>query len=255
LPRSLRRVDESRDPVESTRVKTLLASFAFLALASGCGSVRTVVAPTVPSEAPTMSRVAAAIGQAAIDNALNPPGHPREAVALHLRVAAAGMPAPFAKDLDAAASLSALVYAGKMDEALRRAAVAESEVAKLRGQVDVERAASAAKLAAEIARIRSEADAKTRRLISFIFFGGSALSVAAGVLMLTVLSGVPIVGPKLIAGAFILAAILSATGIAILKAMDHPWIVWTGLAVAAAVLIALGVLAYANNWHAKKTAA
>lgn len=234
-------------------MKTLLASIAFLALASGCGSVRTVVAPTVPSEAPTLSRVSAAIGQAMLDNALNPPGNPREAVALHLRVASAGLPAPFAKDLDAAADLSALVYAGRMDEALRRAVDAESALAKLRTQVDTERAASVAKFEAEFARIRSEADAKVRRLISLIFFGGSALSVAAGVLMLTVFSGVPIVGPKLIAGAFILAAILSATGVAILKAMQHPWIVWTGLGVAAAVLIALGSIAYANNWHAKKS--
>lgn len=232
----------------------LAATLVFAILFPACGSTRTVIADAVPSEAPTLSGVSAAVGQALIDNEQNPEGPAKEAVRGNLTVAKAGLPAPAPADAKAASKLSGLFFAGQMLAAMQLQQEHAGELARLRAQMDRERAEAKAKLEAEIARIKSEAEEKTRRLIGSIFFGGAALALVAGVLCLTVFRGVPMIGPKLIAGCFVLAGVLSGTGIAILKAMQSPWIVYTGLGIAGAVVVAVVVLAYVNHWHGKDAA-
>jgi hypothetical protein len=205
----------------------------------------------VGSEAVSLSRSAAAVAAGREANRHNPEGLPRQAVDSELVVAAAGLPPPLPADLAAALARSNLVLQGRLEDASRRYAEAEGEMAQLREAAARERAEAAARMREELAKARSQAERESRRLVGLMFFGGALVSAVAGGLMLSVASGLPLVGPRVVAGAFALSAVLAGMGVTILQAMSRPWVVWAGLAAAVAVLVGTLALAYANHWHGK----
>lgn len=245
----------------------LLMCALILALLPGCEDEPvTVAAAPPPSEAATLSQVAAAVESAGYANEYHPVGLPRTTVERELTVAAAGLPTPAEADREAATLRREDMLAGRVDAAEARYRQAAGEVAALRAQVERDRAAAAATLQDTIRRLeaaaqqardqeRARADAQVRRLVAMIFFGGAALAVGAGVLCLTVASGLPVVGPKLIGGLFTLGGVLGASGVAILTVLSHPWIAWVGLGAAGLIVFALAVLGYANHAHARMSPA
>lgn len=161
-------------------------------LLGGCkeDALRTpVMAPTPPSETVQLAQVSAAVSQARKDNGKNPEGPPRQAVDLQLSVAQAGLPPTGAKEAASAAETSALVFAGKIEEATKRATTAELALADLRAQAARERAEGEARLKAFIAeaeqRVRAanaqaEHEAYLRVVSIFGIIGGAVVLLGIG---------------------------------------------------------------------------
>lgn len=107
---------------------------------TGCDEeTRTVVAPEPPSQPANLSKVSAAVGQLKKDNASNPDGPAKTAVDLQAGIALSGLDKAKPEDVLKAAEVSALVFAGRIEEATKRATAAEIELGQLRETVKIER--------------------------------------------------------------------------------------------------------------------
>jgi hypothetical protein len=203
------------------------------------------------------------VAAAAQANDANPPGPPKEATAGELTVAASSLPPPAAADLVAAqarveaalrgdlAAARKLWTAAGLDAAKLRERIAEADAAKIK-----EQAASAAKIskmisdhATELDRVRREEEAKSQRLLGWIFYGGGAVLVLLGIACLTVLSSVPIVGPKVAASLIAAGFAAIACGRAVQWMLSHPWAIVAAIGIPISVAAALGIA----NHHAAKT--
>lgn len=107
--------------------------------------------------------------------------------------------------------------------------------------------------AQEIEKIKLDAANAQRKLVSYIFFGGSALLLVAGIAVLVLSSSYPIFGPKAAFGLIGASVIGAVMGVAILQLMSeldkHPWILWVGGGSIIAILTGVGALLYANHAH------
>jgi hypothetical protein len=176
-----------------------------LALAlSGCeqDDSAPVIAPQPASQTAQLSGARAAVDQLRRDNAKNPDGPAKQAVDLQAGVAQAALPEAKPADAAKAAELSALVFAGRLEEALKRAMVAESEAAQLRAQSQAELAASEARISQIIAEARAQvsaAQAKAQRSALLLVVGifaviGGAITLAGIVCAVTGWSRIGILG-------------------------------------------------------------
>lgn len=174
-------------------VLILVAAYV-LAFLPGCDEPRpAVVAPEPPSQPEQMSRVSAAVHQLRQDNAQNPPGPAKDAVDLQAQVAQSGLAKARPEHAAEAAELSALVFAGKLTEAVKRATTAEIELARLADAVQRERDEGAQRLRdiiAEAERKVAEAQAEAERqayllVVSVFAVIGGAVVVAGLICLLT----------------------------------------------------------------------
>lgn len=210
------------------------------------------------------SKAAAAVKAALNANKRNADGLPKLATSGALSVASGYLPEPTDIDRGEAQALVDAALSGDIDTARKGWALAHLQAGQLRGQLvtaqaaaDQERKDNAAKWEkaqhewkAALDDQRRKAEADTRRLVGYIFFGGGAVCLAVGVGCVTVFSSLPFVCGKFTQGCFALAAILSIAGIGLLEALSHTWIVYAGCA-AAVLAVVVVTLGYANHWHAK----
>lgn len=103
--------------------------------------------------------------------------------------------------------------------------------------------------AAEIERVQLEAQARERRTITWIFFGGGALLLAAAAGLLAFASSIPFAGPKAAMGVGAAGITLIGTGVVINQLAKHPWVLWTGLGLAAVALAVAFGLMISNQFH------
>lgn len=224
-------------------------------------------------EAERASQAAASVAAAKTANAANPDGAPKTATQAELSIAEANLDKP--KPEHAAAALERVNAALRGDLATAQSlwTRAEKDASSLREQLAaanakavLEAAAAADKFNkreqewtlkfdelkrdadAREAKARQEAEAEMKRMIGYFFFGFSALCIVAGVACMTVLSAMAFVGPKVILGCFLSAAVLAATGVLLIRAMNSPWIGY-GVAIVAVLATVTIVLAYANHKH------
>ena len=121
--------------------------------------------------------------------------------------------------------------------------------AEYKAQLERERAEGNARL--EAAKL--EAQAKERRTITWIFYGGGAILLAAAAGMVFLGGSIPFVGPRAAMAVGGAGAALIGTGILITQLAKHPWVLWTGLVVAGlALVLSLGLM-IANQHHAKSS--
>ena len=178
--------------------KPLLTAFSllFIALTSGCDEQdpRILVSPEPPTQAAQLSKVRAAVDQAKEDNTQNPDGPAKAAVDLQLGVAQSGLPESKVEDRAEPAELSALVFAGKLDEALTRSITAERALASLKDQARLDREAAAEQLRQVITKAETrvrEAEAKAEReaylavVKVFAVIGGACVIVGLGLVVWT----------------------------------------------------------------------
>lgn len=208
------------------------------------------------------SKAAAAVKAAINANEHNVDGLPKTATSGALSVASGYLPEPTEIDRAEAQALIDAALSGDIDTARKGWALAHVQAGQLRAQLvvaqaaaDQERKDNAAKWEkaqtewkAAVEDERKKADAETRRLVGYIFFGGAALSIAVGVGCLTVLSGLPFVCGKLTQGCFVLASILGVVGVGLLQALSHAWIVY-GECAAAGTALAVITIGYTNHAH------
>jgi hypothetical protein len=223
----------------------------------------------------SISKASAAAMAAQRANADNPDGLAKSVVSGELNVVVANLPTPTTRDREDALVRIAAGLRGDLETAeagwkseIQEAVKAQAALAAAQEAASRERQANADKLAslqaqwtatfeqmkkdkeAAIQAERIKSEAETKRLIGYIFFGLSALCIVAGIACLTLCAGLPFVGPKVVAGLFVSAGCLSATGVLLIRAMNSPWI-GRGVAIAAVVAVITFALAYANNHHAK----
>jgi len=105
-----------------------------------------VVVATAPSQDETLSKVSAAVGQLRKDNEQNPEGPAKQAVELQGRIAASGLPGAKPTDAADAAETSALVFAGQLEKAIKRATLAEITLDQLKERSAKEQAESKKRL-------------------------------------------------------------------------------------------------------------
>lgn len=207
------------------------------------------------------SRAAAAVKAAQTANAANPAGHPRAATEGELSVAAANLPTPQpADDREAQARVNAALRGDlatartAWDKATADAAALAARVAHLEAQVQFERDAAAKELQRQLAQARDEerrkAEAETRRLVGWIFFGGAFMLAAAAALVLGTAASVPFFGPKLAISLGIGSAASAALGVAINEVLANPWIVRVLIGVIVAAVAGAIALGVANHYHA-----
>jgi hypothetical protein len=172
----------------------VIAAAAVVAFLPGCDEPKpAVVAPEPPSQPEQLSRVSAAVQQIRTDNAQNPDGPAKDAVDLQAQIASAGLPKPKPVHAAESAEVSALVFAGKYEAAVKRAATAEIELARLTDQTAKERSAGEQRLREIIAdaerRIAAaQADAEKEaylRVVSVFAVLGGAVSLAGLVCLIT----------------------------------------------------------------------
>lgn len=170
------------------------------------------------------------------------------------------------KDRAEAMALVVKAQAGKLAEAQEGWAKARNdadlknaEISALKAKIEQEKAFAQAEMERRLKEAGEKAASERKRLMTIIFFGLGALSVAGGVVIMILAANPlyaanPLVGPK--AGLAAIGAGLSliGTGIAvnaIERALDnHPWIVAGGAGVAAVLAVAAGAFIYANHNHA-----
>ena len=63
----------------------------------------------------------------------------------------------------------------------------------------------------------------------------------------------PFAGPRAAFGVGVGGLLLIGTGVALNTLLQHEWVVWTGLGLAAAALLVAGALMYANHHHSTQT--
>lgn len=183
-----------------------------------------VVAAAPPAQTDQLSIARAAVDQLKRDNAQNPEGPARQAVDLQAGVAQAALPAAKPEHADGAAELSALVFAGKLDEALKRAVTAEQSAARFQAAAQAEREAGAARLREVIAQaerdVRAARAAAEReaylRVVSVFALIGAAITIGGIVCAVTGWSRIGVLG--------IPAGILVG-GSGLL--WGRPWFLWT----------------------------
>lgn len=174
------------------------------------------------------------------------------------------------EDRSAALSLVNQALSGKLEEAKGSwdrarmdAMVLTDTINELEQTVAKERVQAAADLQAKLKEAQEEANAARKKWITMIFFGLGALGTAGGVVML-VLGANPataasyaFLGPKAAFCAIGAGLTLIATGIAvnaIERALEsHPWVIWTGLGLAAASGIVASSLILSNHLHANES--
>ena len=201
------------------------------------------------------SKAAAAVQAAAAANASNPDGAPKQATAGELSVAAANLPQPTHADAAEALARANLALNGQLAEAERQWTAAKADAAKLaqdlaaaKTELASEQARSAKAIAAlekQLADSKSEYLAAQRRYLNWGFHGIGILCILAGIGCFTFASTLPMAGPKLGFGLIATGAGMIAAGIAVAWVFAHLWV----LGIAAAVIAALGGIAYANHHH------
>jgi len=210
------------------------------------------------------SKAAAAVKAAINANERNADGLPKMATSGALSVASGFLPEPTEIDQAEAQALVDAALSGDIATARKGWALAHVQAGQLRAQLvaaqvaaEQERKDNAAKWEraqaewkAAVDDERRKGEAETRRLVGYVFFGGAALSFAAGVGCLTILAGLPFMCGKITQGCFILGGILSAVGIGLSQILYCTWINYAEC-VAAIVVAVLVTLAWSNHRHAK----
>lgn len=106
---------------------------------------------------------------------------------------------------------------------------------------------------AELDKVKEQAAREQKKLISYIFFGGGALLLGLGVVVLLTMASVPMFGPKVAFGLMAAGGVSIGTGILILELMaeleKHPSIIWIGFVTILGLLTGAGALTYANHKH------
>lgn len=243
------------------RMPPLVAILALILGACGTPPQVVTVSPSAPvAETAALSKAAAAVGAASRANEQNPAGLPKTAVSSELSVANAALPEPSAADAAAAQARVDLVLAGKLDEAQKAYAAAQTEAANLRAQVERERAENAATLKATFERLEREKNAavqaakdeaarEQRRLLNLIFHGVGGVLVLAGIGCFTFLSAVPFAGPRVGLGLIAAGAMSIGAGLAVNWALSNPWIVWLFVGLGGAVVLVVVGMALVNHWR------
>lgn len=237
---------------------------ALLALAlAGCLQQHPVAKPAAPMgsalietiSAEQGSKAAAAVHAAVVANASNPDGAPKQATDGELSVAAANLPQPTQADTAEALARANLALSGQLAEASKQWTGAKADAAKLsqdltsaKAELASEQARNAKAIAAlekQLADSKSEYLAAQRRYLNWGFHGIGILCILAGIGCFTFASTLPMAGPKLGFALIATGAGMIAAGIAVAWVFAHLWV----LGVAAAVIAALGGIAYANHHH------
>lgn len=131
----------------------------------------------------------------------------------------------------------------------------EALVAKYKQALQDERDAAKRKddeWRAEVERARSEAEAKQRALITWIFFGGSGLCITVGVVVLVFAGSVPMFGPKAAFSCIGAGIGLFLLGILYNELSKHPMIVYIGSGLSLFLLGAAIIFMIANHQHDKE---
>jgi hypothetical protein len=215
--------------------------------------------------------LAALLDSAKLANEGNPEGAAKEATAgeIGLAIDANGDVQADPQEAIASADRRRLYAEGKAEEARaasadvsKRLESAQADAAKKRAEADAQVKAISADLdtlkrlsadneaahQAEIAKLKSKAEEEKRSLLNRLFFGGGGAAILLGILCLTFLSSVPMVGVKLGWSLIVAGGSAIAFGIAIDWALEHPKTVVGTLAGLVGVIIAL---AHANHWHSQ----
>ena len=138
-----------------------------------------------------------------------------------------------------------LKLAGENAELKARVAQLEAEY---KSQLERERAEGNARLVL----VKLEAQAKERRTITWIFYGGGALCMAAAAGLIFLGASIPFAGPRASMALGGAGAVLIGTGIVINQLAQHPWLIWVGLVLAGLAIAVSVALMYANNHFTKQ---
>ncbi len=243
-----------------------------LALLGGCGTgIKTPERNTSNQIATTVTAVRedvadrAAGNNSAIDFTANrlPESREKEVIKIFVDDQFRLLGQPRAKtqsDFEAAASalLSANAAERAKGETLRLKLAGENEELKAKLK-KAEADFTAARLReeeehrAQLAQARLEGEEKNNRLISYIFFGGGALLVAIGVVILVTAAHNPLFGPRVGFGVIGAGGASVFTGILVTQLMkqlaEHGWILWTGFGTILLLLTGAAAIAWSNHIH------
>lgn len=144
-------------------------------------------------------------------------------------------------------------------------AASNAALVKAKADAQIEQAKATAALQARIDAIQKDANdrvkaandkaqAESRKLETWIFFGGGALLFAAGLAILFFASSIPMFGPKAGMAVSAAGAGLIFIGMVLNELAKHPWILWTGISLCiASAAVAVGLIV-SNNGHAIEAA-
>lgn len=213
------------------------------------------------------SKVSSALSAADYANDHNPDGPAKDATKRAIAVGLFWSGPATPSDREAFRQMVDLELKGKIDEARKiadaekgKAAESDSRLKELKADLEKERIRAAAELQALKDKYENKLRSQRDRWVTGLTIGIGSIAILTGVVML-VLGGqfsamYPWIGPRL-AFATILGGMASVgTGIAINaieRALDrHPWIIYTGMGLAASAVLVAMVLAYSNHHHEKQ---
>lgn len=230
-------------------------------VSASAGSIR-----TINSGQPTGPRTTGVDGEGALIQAVA--GQPSQSDAVEAATRSAIVAQGNASDIAKAyanAQTAALQAQKQLGDTQVALTASNAALVKAKAEAAAEQASLSASLQARIDKIQADANAKvtaaqakaesdSRKLITWIFFGGGALLFAAGLAILFFASSVPMFGPK--AGMAVMASGggLIFIGMVMNELAKHPWILWAGISLCiASAAIAVGLIV-SNNGHAVEAA-
>ena len=251
-------------------MKLFLTSTYLIALLGlhSCSTVPTPPAPANVPHAPALEmsnlefkgKIAANVASSLYAAQTLPESNEKQAIIGPLKVAASLAGEPSEKDRAEAMAPVMLALAGKLTEAqagwaraTTEAAALKERITQLEQTVKDERTAAAAELTRQLQAARDEArreaEAKTRTIVSWIFFGGSFLLGVAAVLCLVYAGSVPQLGPRAAIGFGGASAVAAATGVGVLQLISHPSVMWWGMGITVGLAVIACVIIYINHLH------
>lgn len=107
--------------------------------------------------------------------------------------------------------------------------------------------------AIDLANAQAVADQRVKEIVSYVFFGASALCVIGALAVALLASAYPLFGPRAALGLGFAAVCFGVGGVGIIKLLDTKVIYWALGAGVIGIIVAL-VLIFANHSHAQTTA-
>jgi len=153
--------------------------------------------------------------------------------------------APVVKALAGDLAAANLAWAKAKDDAI----ALNQRISELELKIKNERIAAALELQRQLDKVKQEADLATKKIISYVFFGGGFVLGVMAVLTLVYASSVPQLGPRAALAFGTASAAAIGSGIAVIQLLNHPEVVWWGLGIVVAAFIAGIAVVYTNHLH------
>lgn len=234
---------------------------AFSRVSASAGAIQTINAGQ-----PAGARTTGVTGEASLIQAVA--GQPTEADRMEAseraRIVAEGKAEDIAKQY-ASAQTAALQAQKALGDTQLALTASNAALVKAKADAQIEQAKATTALQARIDAIQKQANdqvkaaqdkasAESRKLITWIFFGGGALLFAGGLAILFFASSIPMFGPKAGVAVSAAGAGLIFIGMVLNELAKHPWILWTGISLCiASAAVAVGLI-ISNNGTAVEAA-